>query len=139
MTRVLIWLSACLTIAAPLALSASCPEPTHLYPSAHVSIQQYQDLYDSFTRRPDTHCKDFGPHQVQCNSDSIGEIWWFTRPGHPAHAAASRGQMMYNTQTQEACLVRDSYFAGDETAFASWLVELKHYDDQTVARFRAGQ
>jgi len=128
----------CLLTAALSVAAASCPAPTALYPSPKISREQYQDLFDSVTRRPDTHCKVFGPQQLQCNSDSLPELWWFTRPGHPAHPAASRGQMMYNAQTRETCLMRDGYFAGPEAAFASWLGELKRYDEQTVARFRAG-
>ena len=138
MAHVLSTVCVSLLVAALPVASASCPKPIPLYPSAKISTQQYQDLFDSVTLRPDTHCKVFGPQQLQCNSDSLGELWWFTRPGHPAHPAASRGQMMHNNQTQETCLIRDGYFAGTEAAFASWLGELKRYDEQTVARFRAG-
>jgi hypothetical protein len=44
--------------------------------------------------------------------------------------------MLLNQQTRETCLVRDGYFAGVEKSFADWMIELKHYDEQTIERFR---
>jgi hypothetical protein len=116
--------------------SATCPAAEPLYPSAKISTQQIQDLVASVKLRPGTHCKVFGPHQLQCNSDSLSELWWFTEPGHAAHPAASRGQILASVQARETCLLRDGYFAGSERPFARWMRELKRYDDETVARLR---
>jgi hypothetical protein len=114
--------------------SSTCPKPDPLYPHAKISRQQMDDLVASVKLRPGTHCKQFAPLQLQCNSDSLPEIWWFTESGHPAHPAASRGQIMRNVQTGQTCLIRDGYFAGQEPAFAEWMNELKQYDKQTVER-----
>jgi hypothetical protein len=125
-----------LTVLATTTALADCPSPQPLFPGGKVSDQQLQDLIASVKLRPGTHCKPFGPMQIQCNSDSLPELWWFTEAGHPAHPAASRGQLMYNEQTREACLVRDGYFAGQESAFVDWLAELKRYDERIVASFK---
>jgi hypothetical protein len=94
------------------------------------------DLVTSVKLRPGTHCKQFGSLSVQCNSDSLPEIWWFTEPGHPAYPSASRGQVLFHAQSSQICLQRDGYFAGDEQAFSAWMGELAGYDRATIERFK---
>ena len=77
---------------------------------------------------------EISANQVQCNSDSLPELWWFTEPGHPAYPSASRGQMMRNDATGAVCLLRDGYFAGAEAPFAAWMDWLKKYDQATIDR-----
>jgi hypothetical protein len=125
-----------LLIAPGAATSASdaCPQPQSLYPSPKVTSQEILDLIKSVKLRPGTHCRAFAQNQVQCNSDSLPELWWFTEPGHPAYPSASRGQMMRNDATGAVCLLRDGYFAGAEAPFAAWMDWLKKYDQATIDR-----
>jgi hypothetical protein len=123
--------------ARPIAGLTECPKPAPLYPQAKISSDQLQKLRVAVEHRPGTACAENGPKAIRCSSLSSNEIWWFTKPGHPAHPAASRGQVMTDTSTRETCLVRDMYFAGDEQAAAGWLKALKDYDERIISRFRA--
>ena len=127
---------ALVALSAALPASADdCPQVKSIFPRARVLADEINNLVASVKLRPGTTCKRFGPLQIQCNSDSTPELWWFTEPGHSAHPSASRGQLLFNQNLGEICLLRDGYFAGDEGAFASWLQELKQYDEATVDTF----
>jgi hypothetical protein len=121
------------------SLCSACPAPTPLYPEAKVSVEQFQSLVASLKGRPGFRCDNFGPSQLRCGSDDNPEIWWVTTPGHPAHPAVSRGQILPDSKTHETCLVRDGYYAGAEAPFAAWIKELKQFDELTVQRFKASQ
>ena len=114
--------------------SHTCPSAESLYSSPKVSTQQLLDLMTSVKLRPGTHCRNFAPKEVQCNSDSLPELWWFTEPGHPAYPSASRGQILYNKALRQTCLIRDGYFAGQEAPFADWMMALKKYDEMIVGK-----
>jgi hypothetical protein len=114
---------------------AQCPDIPAKFPTAHVSETQMRELVTAVSKPPDFHCRPFGPHQLQCDSNTVPEIWILTEPGHPAHPAASRGELLTNGHM--TCIVRDGYFAGDERAFADWLNDLERYDEQAIARTRA--
>jgi len=116
--------------------AAACPTLPPLFPNPHVSVQQLGDLLTEVRSRPGFSCRPFGPYQVLCGSDGSHELWWLTEAGHPAHPAASRGQIVTSADTRETCLLRDGYFAGPEEPFSQWFRELKHYDEQTVETFR---
>ena len=133
----------CVTLSALLTFgwslcTAACPSPTPLYPNAKISADQYQSLVASLKSRSGFRCDKFGPHQLRCGSDDVAEIWWLTEPDHPAHPAVSRGQMLLDP-TGETCLVRDGYYAGLEAPFATWIKELKNFDELTIQRFKASQ
>ena len=133
----------CMTLSALLSFgwsfsSADCPVPAPLYSNAKISADQYQSLIASLKSHSSFRCDKFGPHQLRCGSDDVPEIWWLTEPGHLAHPAVSRGQMLLGP-TGETCLVRDGYYAGAEAPFAAWMKELKNFDELTVKRFKASQ
>jgi hypothetical protein len=119
--------------------TAVCPVPAPLYPTAKISADQYQSLLVSLKSHSGFRCDKFGPHQLRCGSDDVPEIWWLTEPGHPAHPAASRGQMLFDPTTGETCLVREAYYAGAEAPFAAWMKALKNFDELTIQRFKASQ
>jgi hypothetical protein len=127
---------ACLGLLFAVVADATCPELTHLFPTPHISLQQFTELRAAVLSRPGNSCRPFGPNQLECGSDSSRELWWFTDAGHPAHPAASRGQIMTERESSLTCLVRDGYFAGEESPFAAWMRTLRKYDDDTIASFR---
>ena len=94
------------------------------------------DLMSSVKLRRGIHCRAFAPKELQCNSDSLPELWWFTEPGHPAYPSASRGQMVRSEATGMVCLIRDGYFAGQEAAFSAWMDSLKKYDAMIIEKAR---
>jgi hypothetical protein len=109
-----------------------CPDPQPVFSSAHVSATQLQALYTAVSSPKDAHCKPFQADSTQCVSDSVPEIWIFTKPGNPAHPAASRGQIFMNGVV--TCIVRDGYFGGSEAAFRTWLASLREWDQTALAR-----
>lgn len=117
-----------------VASDAACPRLRSLFPSPHVSALQIRGLFTDLTTGNEVQCKEYGPHQVQCASRTLPEVWIFTEPGHPAYPAVSRGIIVRRGTL--TCVLRDGYFAGNKSAFAAWMAELIGYDNKLIARVR---
>lgn len=116
------------------AADTACPRLPRMFPSAHVSALQIHDLVTHLVSGDGLQCIEFGPHEVQCDSPTLPEVWIFTQPGHPAYPAVSRGVIVRNGTL--TCVMRDGYFAGNESAFRAWMAELVDYDNHLIEKVR---
>jgi hypothetical protein len=77
----------------------------------------------------DTLCRDDPPNEFICSSGSQQSIWVFTRPGHPAHPAVSRGVVIKLVASgQKVRIERSGHYAGSAQAFEAWMTDLAQRD-----------
>lgn len=130
----LIALSFIAGVGSATATDAACPRLPPLFPSAHVSTLQIRNLVTNLVVRDGLQCKEFAPHQIQCDSRALPEVWIFVQPGHPAYPAVSRGIIVRSGTL--TCILRDGYFAGSESAFRAWMAKLTGYDKRIIEKVR---
>jgi hypothetical protein len=104
------------------------------FTTAKVTAEQLQAYTAQVEAMTDIQCHDIGANQRQCSSDSQMTIWTFTRPGHPAHPAVTRG--ILRVSPPYVGIDRSGVYAGDDGAFANWIKEWVAVDVHNVAEFK---
>jgi hypothetical protein len=111
------------------------PGPT----TPQISMEQWRAYLAQVKAVPDVHCEDAAANQYICDSASQRSIWVFTREGHLAHPAVSRGIMVIQ-QTSQGTRVgidRSGAYAGDRAAFEAWIKEFAVLDKREVAQWQS--
>lgn len=112
---------------------------TPRFPNARISVEQWSAFFAQVKAVPDVRCEDAPLNQYICDSSAQRTIWVFTREGHPAHPAATRGVMLFhpNETGVSVGIDRYGYYAGDQAAFEAWMKEFRLLDERQVAQWRS--
>jgi hypothetical protein len=130
-----------LTLVGVLAISvadADGPIPPR-FDTTQISAQQWSAYLAEVKALPDAQCREAPANQYICDSSAKRTIWVFTREGHAAHPAVSRGVMVIQQTAQGATvgIDRSSHYAGDRAAFDAWMKEFAPLDHKQVAQWQA--
>jgi len=120
----------------PVAVAADADDLKPIPPmfaSAQISLEQLTSLIAEVEAIPDVECRYIRAFQRQCSSASRSTIWTFTRPGHPAHPAVSRGVLV--TSPNHIAIDRSGHFVGDEASFRKWMDEWAVVDKRQIQEF----
>jgi hypothetical protein len=100
------------------------------FPQSQITKDQWNAYLAEVQKMPDTLCRDNLPNEFICSSGSQQSIWVFTRSGHPAHPAVSRGVIVKVVAStgQEVRIERSGHYAGSPKAFEAWMNELTQRD-----------
>jgi len=107
------------------------------FATAKISVEQWRAYLAEVKAMPDAHCQEEAAKQYVCDSSEQRTVWVFTREGHLAHPAVTRG-IMVSRQTAEGERVsvdRTGHYAGDPLAFAAWMKQFKILDKNQVAEW----
>jgi hypothetical protein len=126
--------TACLLVALGLALVlATGAYATEVagprFPQSQIAKAQFNAYLAEVQRMSDTLCRDDPPNEFICSSGSQQTIWVFTRPGHPAHPAVSRGVVVKLVASgQKVRIERSGHYAGSAKGFEAWMTDLAQRD-----------
>ena len=123
-----------------LAAAAADGPVTPRFATERISTEQWNSYLAEVKAVPDVRCKDAPSNQYICDSSSQRAIWVFTREGHPAHPAVSRGVMVFQPHQRGDVSVgidRSGHYAGDRAAFEAWMKEFEALDKNQVAQWQA--
>lgn len=111
------------------------------FPTTQISEEQWNAYLTEVKAVPDVRCKDAASKQYICDSSSQHTIWVFTRGGHPAHPAVSRGVMVIQQSAQSTTvgIDRSGHCAGDRAAFDAWMKEFSVLDKKQIAQWHVLQ
>lgn len=125
----------CLLLCVGVARAANAVDPS--FPQAKISAAQWQAYFSAVEAIPDIRCADREPLQYACDSKNRRTIWTFTRRGHAAHPAVSRGVLIIDQVLGRTVLGidRSGHYAGDLDAFNKWMLEFKALDERQVAEW----
>ena len=111
------------------------------FPQPRITQEQWVAFEAEVEATPDVECRYLKALQYQCflgphgqNPSSHATMWIFTRPGHPAHPACSRGILFL--EPHRAAMDRSSYYAGDYEAFKTWAAEFHRLDERELDEIR---
>jgi len=107
------------------------------FPSGQISVADWKGYLTEVKAISDVHCQDYAANQYVCDSRERRTIWVFTREGHPAHPAVSRGVMVVS-KTDSGTIIgidRSGHYAGDADAFRKWMSEFVILDKRQVAEW----
>ena len=107
------------------------------FPAGQITPDEWSQYLAEVKAKSGVHCEDAPANQYICDSRTERTIWVFTREGHPAHPAVSRGIMVVRHLDQATTLGidRSGHFAGDKTAFDAWIVEFQKLDRRQVEQW----
>ncbi len=127
----------CLVFGARAAHSASSSEPR--FPNGKISLQQWQTYLSEVRSIPGIRCDNREPWLLVCDSSSERSMWTFTRAGHSAHPAVTKGVLVSSNVSGQTLIGidRSGYYAGRHEAFSKWMQEFKTLDMRQVAEWRA--
>jgi len=112
------------------AIDASRAAPTAVFVTAAQWIKMLADVKS----QPGMKCENREGNQIICDAINPPTIWVFTRPGHPAHPAASKGVMIFRDSAVD--IDRTGYYAGDRKAFMAWMEEFGVLDMRQIELWR---
>jgi len=131
----------CLALVGLLGLATALADASIAlrFPTVQISVDQWSAYLTEVKALPDARCKDAPSNQYICDSASQRTIWVFTREGHPAHPAVSRGIMVIQQTPQGAMLGidRSGHYAGSRAAFDAWMKEFASLDHRQVAQWQS--
>ena len=131
----------CLALVGFLALATAVADGpiAPRFPTAQISVDQWSAYLAQVKALPDARCKDAPSNQYICDSASQTTIWVFTREGHPAHPAVSRGIMVFQQTVQGATvgIDRSGHYAGDRAAFDAWMKEFARLDHGQLTQWQS--
>jgi ankyrin repeat protein len=104
--------------------------PRAAYATEFVTAAQWNKMLADVESRPGTKCLDRDDNQLICAATSPPTIWVFTRPGHPAHPAASKGVMTFRDRAVD--IDRTGYYAGDRNTYTAWMEEFRVLDARQI-------
>jgi hypothetical protein len=108
-----VWLSAFFVVIAAIGAAQAA------YTTERIALAQWEKMLAEVKSQPGSKCEGSEGNQYICDIASPPTIWVFTRPGHPAHPAASSGVMVFRKNTID--IDRSGYYAGDRTAYIVWM------------------
>src|SRR5438552_6946341 len=91
-----------------------------------VTLDEWRALLAEIQSRAGMRCENHDEFQYMCDTANPPTIWIFTRPGHPAHPAATRGMMVVNSGVID--VNRVGYYAGDKDSYDRWMKEFRILD-----------
>lgn len=111
--------------------------PAPRYATDQINLAEWQAYFAEVKAISDVQCRDIEPMQHVCDSRSQRTIWVFTRTGHPAHPAVSRGIVISQPVTGGSTLGidRSGHYVGDRVAFSKWMIELVDSDQRQVSEW----
>lgn len=133
--RSIFWALGAVCVVQPVALGGDPIAPR--YSTARIAIEQWQAYLAEVKAIPDSKCTDYVLMQYACDSAVQRTIWVFTRAGHPAHPAVSRGILFVSQVTGGAVLGidRSGHYVGDRAAFEKWMKEFAALDQRQVGEW----
>jgi len=109
------------------------------FATTEISTQQWNDYFDEVRAIPNIQCKAAPLNQYICNSAEQHTIWVFTREGHNAHPAVSRGVVVMQ-QTDQGATVgidRSGHYAGNAAAYDVWMKQFARLDKVQIAQWQS--
>jgi hypothetical protein len=109
------------------------------YPTKQITREQWQVALDEVKAIPDVRCVDYVAYQYVCDSAARSTIWVFTKSGHPAFPAFTRGVMIVK-QGEGGTIIgidRSGHYAGDASAFDAWIDSFVALDKRQVAEWES--
>jgi hypothetical protein len=119
----------CLAILTFFFLSAA-PAATFRHKTTHLSLEGWRELLAEVESRPGMKCENHDYFQYICDTPNPLSIWVFTRPGHPAHPAATQGVMVMPNGVID--IDRIGFYAGDQFAYERWMKEFITLDARQI-------
>jgi hypothetical protein len=109
------------------------------FATTQITPEQWSSYLNEVKAVPDVRCEEAASAQYICDSAGQRTIWVFTREGHPAHPAVSRGVMVIRQTSQGATvgIDRSGHYAGDHGAFEDWMKEFAALDQKQVAQWQS--
>jgi hypothetical protein len=104
------------------------------FPSARITVEEWREFELDVESKAAIECRELAANQRQCDSVTEMTIWIFTREGHPAHPAVSRGTII--VAPGKIGIDRTGHFAGDPNAFDAWMAALHQFDQQQLDQWR---
>jgi hypothetical protein len=107
------------------------------FATGHITPEEWAQYLEEIKAKPGVHCEDAAANQYICDSSAERTIWVFTREGHAAHPAVSRGVMIATPTAQGTTLGidRSGHYAGDKVAFDAWIKEFAKLDRRQVEQW----
>ena len=115
----------------PRSVAAEIVAPR--YPSDRITLEQWRAYLTEVKAVPDVKCIDYVQDQYVCDSSMQRTIWVFTREGHPAHPAVSRGILRQTPDSGFLGIDRSGHHAGDQTAFYRWMMDFVDLDRKQIS------
>ena len=128
-----------MAVSATAAVAAGVENvPPHLL-TDRISPTQLASILAAVKAIPGIKCDEYVQFQYVCDSAAQRTIWIFTRQGHPAHPAYTRGTMVARKGSGGTVLGidRSGQYAGDPVAYDHWMKEFAGLDDRQVSEWRA--
>ena len=119
-----------IAVFALLFVVAAIDAPRAAYTTSLVTAAQWSKMLVDVKSQPGMKCQDRENNQLICDVTSPPTIWVFTRPGHPAHPAATKGVMIFRDSVVD--IDRTGYYAGDRSAFMAWMEEFGVLDARQI-------
>jgi hypothetical protein len=109
------------------------------FATTQITSEQWSSYLNEVKAVPDVRCEEAASVQYICDSSGQRTIWVFTREGHPAHPAVSRGVMVIRQTSQGATvgIDRSGHYAGDRGAFEDWMKGFAALDQKQVAQWQS--
>lgn len=119
------------------AIASAGERITPRYSAGQITPTDWREYLAEVEAIPDIKCHHYATNQYVCESASRRTIWIFTRIGHPAHPAVSRGILFLRQATGGVRLGidRSGHYAADQVAFDKWMKELVELDLIQVAEW----
>ena len=112
---------------------------TPRFSTVQITSEQWTAYLSEVKAMPDVRCESFQAAQLMCDSSTQHTIWIFTRWGHPAHPAVSRGVMVLGQAGQGVTIGidRSGHYAGNRAAFYAWMDQFAPLDQSQIKQWQS--